>query len=120
MSPLIGMWLFAPHWLRAAFQSRRWSGLGKAAFGASPHPPPSTLCFSLAPAPPLGAAPTRSSQFSPSGLLPRALIRGHFHRGGKGTLSSRFNRKPTLGLVPFGQGHTGRRKYKWQLAGRPV
>src|SRR5216683_1205078 len=37
--------------------------------------------------------PSGSSQFSPSGLLPRPSIRGHFYRGEKGTLSSRFNSK---------------------------
>src|SRR5690349_9647773 len=37
------------------------------------------------------AIPPGSSRFSPSGLLPGPFIRGHFYRGEKGTLSSRFN-----------------------------
>jgi hypothetical protein len=87
-------------------------GLGNAANGGSLHLPPSTPCFSLAPAFPLDAVPSRLSHFSPSAVLPRPLIRGQFYRGGKGTLSSRFNMKPTLVLVSFGQGHRDRRKYK--------
>jgi len=105
---------FQPVFSRAVSRSliNPFSGFGKAALGGSPHPAPSTPCFSLAPALALDAAPSRLSQFSPCGPLPRPLIRGHFYRGGKGTLSSRFNRKPTLVLVPSGQGHKGRRKYK--------
>ena len=71
-----------------------------------------------------GASTRRSSfsftQFLPSGFFPRPLSRELFYRVGKGTLSSRFNRKPAQVIVSFGQGHRSRRKYTWQLAGRPV
>src|ERR1019366_3936732 len=63
----------------------------------SRHPPPSAVCFSLVPALPLDAVPSGSSRFSPSGLLPRPFIRGHFYRGEKGTLSSRFNTSDRAG-----------------------
>src|ERR1019366_3628247 len=56
-----------------------------------PHPPPSILCSSPVPTLLPDPTPSGSSQFSPSGLLPRPFIRGHFYRGEKGTLSSRFN-----------------------------
>src|ERR1019366_1823154 len=65
----------------------------------SRHPLPSILCSSLAPALPLDTVPSGSSLFSPPGLLPRPPIRGHFYRGEKGTLSSRFNPAQGLGLT---------------------
>src|SRR3989454_12404848 len=49
---------------------------------------------------------TAAHRCSPQcGLLPRPLIRGHFNRGEKGTLSSRYNtlqsqRAPTKDLGP--------------------
>src|ERR1019366_4026918 len=63
----------------------------------SPHPPPSILCSSPAPTLLPDTTPSSSSRFSPSGLLPRPFIRGHFYRGEKGTFSSRFNNQSWFG-----------------------
>ena len=59
------------------------------------RPPAATARSSPEPAPPLDSTPPCSSPLPPIYPPSGSLIRGHFYRGQKGTLSSRYNSTTT-------------------------
>ena len=67
------------------------SPAGSSASTTSWRPPAATGDSSLSPALPPASTPSRSSRFAPIGPPFGGLIRGHFYRAQKGTLSSRYN-----------------------------